>query len=415
MALFHHRSLGQWKSISTRGALKLAAANIPFENSSTAFGALHPYGQSNILEIVNTTILVRKSTEKVFEQHRSVFFHKSSCILAIYKDIYIELTKISTAITTQKNPVTRNALSKANSVRDYRIFEEFAFHMVSLAQKRRITRGFELHGRFYAVDSTTIDLCMSMFEWAHFRSTKSGVRIHTQIDIITEIPVFYRITTAKVHDTKAMDWITYEPLACYVFDRGYFDLTRLFAIEQSQAFFIIREKGKPDYEIISGKDLLDGEDNVLRDQTIRFTGKRNKNNYPTELRRIVYYAPELQRSFTYYTNNFYFKANDIALLYRYRWQVELFFKWIKQHLKVKSFWGTSENAVRIQIHVAIITYCLIAIVEHDFKLGRPVVEVMRIMGSALLVKDTIQELFEPLAREQANGNEQQLSIEFTYD
>ena len=330
-------------------------------------------------------------------------------------DITVAHGKRSYHLGFGKNPVTRNALSKANSVRDYRIFEEFAFHMVPLAQKRRITRGFELHGRFYAVDSTTIDLCMSMFEWAHFRSTKSGVRIHTQIDIITEIPVFYRITTAKVHDTKAMDWITYEPLACYVFDRGYFDLTRLFAIEQSQAFFIIREKGKPDYEIISGKDLLDGEDNVLRDQTIRFTGKRNKNNYPTELRRIVYYAPELQRSFTYYTNNFYFKANDIALLYRYRWQVELFFKWIKQHLKVKSFWGTSENAVRIQIHVAIITYCLIAIVEHDFKLGRPVVEVMRIMGSALLVKDTIQELFEPLAREQANGNEQQLSIEFTYD
>lgn len=330
-------------------------------------------------------------------------------------DITVAHGKRSYHLGFGKNPVTRNTLSRANTLRDYRIFEEFVFHMVPIAQKKRLTKEFELHGRFYAVDSTTIDLCMSMFDWAHFRSTKSGIKVHTQIDIVTEIPVFYRITNANVHDSNSMDWLTYEPLACYVFDRGYFDLTRLFVIDQSNAFFIIREKGKPKYEIISGEDTLESEDNVLRDQTIRFTGKRNKNNYPTELRRIVYYAPELHRSFTYYTNNFYLKAKDIALLYRYRWQVELFFKWIKQHLKVKSFWGTSANAVRIQIHVAIITYCLVAIVEQDLKLGRPVIEVMRILGSALLVKDTIQELFEPLAQEQPEDDERQLKIDFMYD
>ena len=218
-------------------------------------------------------------------------------------------------------------------------------------------------------------LCMSLFAWAKFRSTKSGIKIHTQVDIITEIPVFYRITNANVHDVNAMDWLTYEPLACYVFDRGYFDLARLYQITMLGAFFIIREKKRPEYEIIAGEDVLDGEDNVLRDQTIVFTKKQNKEKYPGKIRRIVYYAPDLHRTFTYYTNNFYLTAKDIALLYKYRWQVELFFKWIKQHLKVKSFWGESDNAVRIQIHVAIITYCLIGIIEHDLKLRRPIMQV----------------------------------------
>lgn len=311
--------------------------------------------------------------------------------------------------------VNRQALSKANSIRDYRIFEEFAFHMVAQAQRRRITKEFELHGRFYAVDSTTIDLCMSVFKWAKFRNTKSGIRIHTQIDIVTEIPEFYRITTAKVHDVNSMDWLAYEPLACYVFDRGYFDLARLFVIEQSGAFFIIREKCHPDYEVEDGEDILDGQDNILRDQTVRFTGKRNKGNYLVPIRRIIYYAPDLKRTFTYYTNNFYLAAKDIALLYKYRWQVELFFKWIKQHLKVKTFWGESENAVRIQIHVAIITYCVIGIIEHDLKLDRPIVEVIRILGSSLLVKDNIRELLEPLRMMDDESNKMQLHIEFEYD
>ena len=266
-----------------------------------------------------------------------------------------ELTDITTAHAKKsfhlgfgKTPVNKSTLSKANNLRDYRIFEEFAFHMVFLAQKRRITREFELHGRFYAVDSTTIDLCMSLFAWAKFRSTKSGIKIHTQVDIVTEIPVFYRITNANVHDVNAMDWLTYEPLACYVFDRGYFDLARLYQIAVSGAFFIIREKKRPDYEVIDGEDVLDGEDNVLRDQTIVFTKKQNKEKYPGNIRRIVYYAPYLQRTFTYYTNNFYLAAKDIALLYKYRWQVELFFydKFIVMQSKVRSM-SDSQRLVRL--------------------------------------------------------------------
>ena len=328
-----------------------------------------------------------------------------------------ELTDITTAHAKRSfylgfgaAAIVRNTLSKANMLREPRIFEEFAFYMVSLAQQRRITKEFELHGRFYAIDSTTIDLCMSVFRWALFRSTKSGIKIHTQIDIITEIPVFYRITNAKVSDYKAMDWIDYESNACYIFDRGYFDLARLFTIHLCGAFFVIREKGKPEFEVVDGEDMLDEVDGVLLDQTIRFTGKRNAGNYPTTLRRIVYYAADLGRSFVYYTNNFYLAAKDIALLYRYRWQVELFFKWIKQHLRVKRFWGDSENAVRIQIHVAIITYCLIAIIEHDLKLERPVFEVMRILSSALLVKDNLLELFT--GRQCNMGESGQLELDF---
>ena len=312
-------------------------------------------------------------------------------------------------------PVNRQILSRANSLRDHRIFEEFAFYMVSIAQSKRITKEFELHGRFYAIDSTTIDLCMAVFRWAEFRSTKSGIRIHTQIDIVTEIPVFYRITNARVHDVNSMDWFTYEPLACYVFDRGYFDLARLYSIHVFGAFFIIREKGKPEYEIVDGESILDGTDNVLKDQTIRFTKNANKEKYPGVIRRIVYYAPELHRSFVYYTNNFYLKAREIALLYKYRWQVELFFKWIKQHLQVKRFWGESENAVRIQIHIAIITYCLIAIIEHELKIGRPVFEIMRILGKSALTTDSIQDLFQPLEQKLDDKPDGQLSFEFIYD
>ena len=329
-------------------------------------------------------------------------------------DITIAHAKKSKHLGFGNQPVNRQMLSKANTLRDHRIFEEFAFHMVTIAQSKRITKEFELHGRFYAIDSTTIDLCMSIFRWAEFRSTKSGIRIHTQIDIATEIPVFYRITNAKVHDVNSLDWFTYESLACYVFDRGYFDLARLYQIHVLGAFFIIREKGKPDYEIVDGESLLEGTDNVLKDQSIRFKKKENQKKYPGIVRRIVYYAPDLHRTFTYYTNNFYLSAKDIALLYKYRWQVELFFKWIKQHLQVKRFWGDSENAVRIQIHVAIITYCLIAIIENDLKIGRPVLEIMRILGKSALTMDSIRDLLMPI-KETANTVDRQLYFDFKFD
>ena len=310
-----------------------------------------------------------------------------------------ELTDITTAHAKKsyhlgfgKVQINRSTLSKANQLRDYHIFEDFTNHIVELAQKKRIGREFELHGKYYAFDSTTIDLCMSLFEWAKFRSTKSGIKVHTLLDVVTQIPTSFNITEASVHDVNAMDWIKYEPFACYIFDRGYWDLSRLHRIEMLNSFFIIREKRRPMFEVTDGEDLLDGMDNILRDNTVRFTTKGNAENYPSHIRRIVYYEPDLKRTFTYYTI-FFLKAKDIASLYKNRWAVEIF-KWMKRHLRIKPFWGNTENAVRIQIYVAIVTYCTVAIIEKTLEHNRSIYEVIRILGSSLLTKDNIRDLLQ---------------------
>jgi len=293
-----------------------------------------------------------------------------------------------------KSLITRSNLAKANANRECKIFEEFAYKMISIAQGKRITREFEICGRFYAFDSTTIDLCLNLFWWASFRKAKGGVKVHTLYDVVTQIPTFLHITKAKVNDMNAMDEIPYEPNAYYIFDRGYFDLARLFTINLIGSNFIIRERGQLQYEIIEGEDLLEGSDNILYDQTIRLTGLKTRKKYPVLLRRVGYYSVEHKRTFTYLTNNFEISAGDIALLYKNRWQVELFFKWIKQHLHVKSFWGITENAVRIQIYAAITTYCLVAIIEHDLRLNRSTFDVLRVLSMSLFDKTQIRELFE---------------------
>jgi hypothetical protein len=293
-----------------------------------------------------------------------------------------------------KSLITRSNLAKANATRDCKIFEEFAYKMISIAQGKRITREFEISGRFYAFDSTTIDLCLNLFWWASFRKAKGGIKVHTLYDVVTQIPTFLRITEAKVNDMNAMDEIPYEPNAYYIFDRGYFDLARLFTINLIGSNFIIRERGHLQYEIIEGEDLLEGSDNILYDQTIRLTGLQTRKKYPVLLRRVGYYSVEHKRTFTYLTNNFGISAGYIALLYKNRWQVELFFKWIKQHLHIKSFWGVTENAVRIQIYAAITAYCLVAIIEHDLKLNRSTFDVLRILSMSLFDKTPIRELFE---------------------
>lgn len=293
-----------------------------------------------------------------------------------------------------KSLITRSNLSKANANRDCRIFEDFAYKMICIAQGKRITKEFEINGRFYAFDSTTIDLCLNLFWWASFRKTKGGIKVHTLYDVVTQIPTFLHITEAKVHDMNAMDEIPYEPNAYYIFDRGYFDLARLFTINLIGSNFIIRERGQLQYRIIEGEDLLESPDNILYDQTIRLTGQQTRGKYPVLLRRVGYYSIEHQRTFTYLTNNFEISAKHIALLYKNRWQVELFFKWIKQHLHVKSFWGVTENAVRIQIFSAIIAYCLVAIIEHDLRLNRSTFDVLRILSMSLFDKTPIRELFK---------------------
>jgi len=311
---------------------------------------------------------------------------------------------------------SRSTLEYANAKRDYKMFEDFAYYMIEVAQNKRIDREFDLKGKFYAFDSTTIDLCLSLYEWAFFRRTKSGIKMHTLFDVVTQIPIYIHITEAKMHDMNAMDQIPYEPYAFYIFDKGYYDLARLYTISTIGSYFVIRQKSHLNYKVVDGEEILDGKDNVLLDQTIKLMGYQTKRKYPADLRRIVYYAPELKRTFTFLTNNFELKAKDIALLYKERWQVELFFKWIKQHLRVKSFWGNTENAVRIQLYSAIITYCLIAIVEHDCHLERSTFNVLRVLSHSLLDKASIRELFQNSERLDAQYEDsfEQLEFDFVY-
>ena len=287
--------------------------------------------------------------------------------------------------------VSRSNLSKANERRSYEIFEEFAYHLIGVAQSKNKNENFEIKGKIYAFDATTIDLCLSVFKWANFRKKKAGIKLHTQFEISTQLPVFIYFTVANVHDVKAMDFIIYERGAYYIFDKAYIDFLRLFSITKVGAFFVIRAKINLKWKRIysSKTDKLNG---VLLDQIGKLTHKKTLESYPEKLRKIKYYDEQTKKTFIFLTNNFELTALQIALLYKQRWQIELFFKWIKQHLKIKTFWGTSENAVRIQINIAIITFCLISIISKDLKINRTNYEILQILSMSLLDKTPINEL-----------------------
>lgn len=288
--------------------------------------------------------------------------------------------------------ISKSNLSKANTKRNSKIFEEFAYYLIDIAQKKRSNDNFEIKGKIYAFDSSTIDLCLSVFWWAKFRKTKAGIKLHTLYDITTKIPVFIHITEATIHDVNAMDVIPYEVDAYYVFDRGYIDYKRLFKITKLSSFFVIRAKSNLKFRRIYSKKV-NKVNGVKTDQIGKLTGFYISQDYPKKIRKIKYYDSESKRTFIFLTNNMDLTSEQVALLYKNRWQVELFFKWIKQHLKVKSFWGTSENAVRLQIYTAIITYCLVAIVGHDLKLKHSTYEILQILGVSLLDKTPVNELF----------------------
>ena len=277
--------------------------------------------------------------------------------------------------------VTRSNLSKANEQRDCRIFEEYAKFMIAEARKRRIYKIFELDGHAYAFDSTTIDLCLSVFEWAKFRKHKGGIKLHTLYDIEAEVPAFVHITPANIpaniHDSKAMLEIPYEPGAHYVFDRGYNDFSNLYTINRIGAFFVVRAKTNVRIKPKTWKRRL--PEGVVSDVIGCFTVYKSSRDYPEELRKLIVEDPEDGTRYIFLTNNLDASAKLISSLYRNRWSVELFFKWIKQHLRIKKFWGTSENAVRIQIYCAIITYCLV---------------VLQILGISLTDKTHLCDLFD---------------------
>lgn len=288
--------------------------------------------------------------------------------------------------------VTRSNLAKVNETRDYRIFEELAYHMIEIARKKLNNDDFEVKGKIYAFDSTTIDLCLTVFWWANFRKTKAGIKIHTLYEITTQIPVFVHITDAKIHDSKIMDLIPYESGAYYIFDRGYLNCKRLYKITQLNSYFVIRAKKGMQFKCLKHQPLK-ADSGVLSDHICLLKKFYSAKDYPDKIRKIDFYDAETKKTFTFLSNNFELPSEQIALLYKNRWKIELFFKWIKQHLKIKSFWGTSENAVRIQIYTAIVTYCLVAIVCHDLKLNRSTYEILTVLGISLLDKTPVKELF----------------------
>lgn len=287
--------------------------------------------------------------------------------------------------------VTRSNLAKANENRDYRIFEDFAFHMISEARKKRVNDIFKLNGNVYAFDSTTIDLCLKLFPWANFRTYKGGIKIHTLYDVETQVPAFIHITEAKINDVRAMDVITYESGSFYVFDRAYNDYHRLYKIHMMDSFFVVRAKTNIKARVLKWKRRL--PKNILSDCEIELTGFYTQKSYPETIRLVRFWDEEDEREFVYLTNAKHIPALQVAELYKNRWQVELFFKWLKQHLKIKKFWGTSENAVKIQVYSAIIAYCLVAIMQHNMKLNRSTYEVLQILGISLTDKTPLRNLF----------------------
>ena len=317
--------------------------------------------------------------------------------------------------------LSRSNLSKANEIREVKIFELYAQRIISIAREKRDgIKDFFLSNNVYAFDSSTISLCLSVFWWTKLHHGKSGVKMHTLYDVKTSVPAFVIITGADVHDSKVMDQIPYEENSFYVFDRAYMATIQLFAIAEAKAFFVVREKHRMVYEVTNDRDYNNPTTGIMSDQNIRFTGSKTKKQYPDELRRIVFYDKDDNRTFVFYTNNMEVKAEDIALLYKYRWSVELFFKWMKQHLRIKEFYGTTENAVKIQIYAAIIAYCLVAIVEKEIALEMTTYDVLRVLSTSLLVKMPLNELLiasdtelkEEKKTEQARSNALQLEIPF---
>ena len=291
-----------------------------------------------------------------------------------------------------RNPIAKTTFASANQNRDYRIFENFAFFMMEQARKKQATDIFKLKGHVYAFDSTTIPLCLSIFWWAKFRKKKGGIKAHVLYDLEAQVPAYFHISTASVHDSKAIKYIPYESGSYYVFDRGYNAFKELYKIHLHESFFVVRAKKNLQFKCIRWRRRL--PKNVLTDSVIELTDIITRQKYPERLRLVKYRDESQDREFVFLTNAFHLTSLEIAELYKNRWQVELFFKWLKQHLKIKKFWGTTENAVRIQISTAIISYCLVAIVQHDMQLKRSTYEILQILSISLTDKTCLKELFE---------------------
>lgn len=291
-------------------------------------------------------------------------------------------------------PLVLTTITRANENRDWRIYRDLAHVLIRRARKLyggETTSELDLHGTVYVLDSTTIDLCLSVFGWATFRETKAAVKLHTLMDLDGNIPVFFHISKAQEHDVHFLDRIIYEAGAYYVMDRGYLDYARLYMIDQSSAYFITRAKKNLHWRrLYSNK--VDASTGVRRDQVIRLSGYSAAKHYPEKLRRIKYFDGETKQYYVFLANDFNVPARTVADLYKHRWQIELFFKWIKGHLKIKAFWGTSANAVKTQICIAICSYLIVALMKKHLNTGRNLYEILQILSVPLFNKTPVNTL-----------------------
>ena len=283
--------------------------------------------------------------------------------------------------------ISRNTLANANKTRNWRIYADFAQSLIQTARRLYINEefNFELENTAYALDSSTIDLCLSVFPWAHFRRTKAAIKLHTLLDLRGNIPTFIHITDGKPHDVNVLDILIPEAGSIYVMDRGYTDFARLYTMHQSTAFFVIRAKTNLKCRRIYSHQV-DKTKGLRCDQTVMLTGFYTAKDYPEKIRRIKYYDHESGRNFVFLTNNFLLPAMTVTELYRCRWQIELFFKWIKQHLRIKAFYGTTENAVKTQIWIAVSVYVLIAIIKKRLNLDMSLYTILQIISVTVFNK-----------------------------
>jgi len=293
-----------------------------------------------------------------------------------------------------REPVARSTLADANELRDWRIWESFAGRLIAQARELYVSEdlGLDLSNTVYALDSTTIDLCLSVFPWAHFRTTKAAVKMHTLLDLKGNIPSFIHVSDGKLHDVHALDLLELEAGAIYVMDRGYVDFARLHTLHLAGAFFVTRAKTNTNFHrVYSAK--TDRSTGVICDQTIALDGFYTKQDYPAQLRRVRFKDPETDKTLVFLTNQMTFPAATICALYKNRWHVELFFKWIKQHLRIKRFFGTSENAVKTQIWIAVSVYVLVAIVKKRLNLDASLYTLLQILSVTLFEKMPLQQAF----------------------
>lgn len=291
-----------------------------------------------------------------------------------------------------REPVRRSTLADANESRDWRIHADFAQRLIGQARTLYGSEdlGLDLANTVYALDSTTIDLCLSVFPWAHFRTTKAAVKMHTLLDLKGSIPSFIHISDGKLHDVHALDLLVPEPGAIYVMDRGYVDFSRLHLLHLAGSFFVTRTKSNMDFHRVYSAQT-DRSTGILCDQTIALDGFYTKQNYPAHLRRVRFKDPDTGKTLVFLTNQMILPATTVCALYKNRWQVELFFKWIKQHLRIKRFYGTSENAVKTQIWIAVSVYVLVAIVKKKLNLHASLYTLLQILSLTLFEKISLQQ------------------------